>query len=138
MGAENSSRFDSTAADGKPLVWRYGREQEVLYVRVEQQIASEELQVTCHSSTGMVQGMRYANLVRLYDALHRLEQDLAADGWELLAVNRRAADRLQRPTCERCSCHTVEAVARTTTHVLFRCNGCHREWSVIKPGVVTG
>jgi hypothetical protein len=116
------------------LVWRYRRNEQVLYVHTEHTATWADYLLTYRYPNGKCRTMRLSSLAQVYDALHKLETELGAQGWELLPTDRRAPDRLRPPTCETCWAKPVEVPTRTTTHVTFACTGCARTWVVAKPG----
>ena len=117
------------------LVWRYLRDHEVLYLSASR--ANADYLLVSHFPDGTSQTSRTANLAGLYDHLQLLEQQLGAQGWELLPMNQRAPNRLPTPVCETCSTdETIETTSRTPTHVHFRCMQCDHRWIVPKPGVL--
>lgn len=117
------------------LTWRYQRNEQVLYVRlIHQDLAGYCL--TWSYPDGTSRTVRMGNVARLYDSLNQLEDNLGADGWELLPVDQRAPNRLPTPTCELCAPgKPVVTAARTATHVHFQCMQCLRTWVVPKPGI---
>lgn len=118
-----------------PLLWRYCRDQEILYVTAQLQTDAGYVLV-CRFPDGQSRAERLGTLAVLYEYLQTLEAQLGADGWELLPVDQRAPNRLRTPTCEECPVDQhVDVITRTKSHVHFRCAGCGHVWVVPKPGV---
>jgi hypothetical protein len=123
--------------DGMPkeLVWRYRRDQQVLYIRAEQEPNDRGYGLVWRHPDGTSRAVRVSSLAMLYDRLRLLEEQLGDDGWELLAKDQRAPNRLPTPICDKCGPQrAVETTQRSATLVHFRCTGCQATWLVPKPG----
>ena len=119
------------------LIWRYQRQRDVLYVWAHPQRADRDYSLICRYPDGTSRTLGFPKLAPLYDYLHLLENELGAEGWELLPVDHRAPNRLPTPICNTCwPRKPVETTLRTLTHVHFQCAGCHYKWVVPKPGVL--
>ena len=120
------------------MVWRYRRDQEILYVRAAHHASDHAYGLVWRQPNGTSRAIRLSSVAMLYDYLRMLEEQLGVDGWELLPANQRAPNRLPTPICEKCWPQgAVETTRRSVTHVHFRCTGCHSTWVVPKPGVLT-
>lgn len=120
---------------GNPLVWRYRRDQDMLYVTAQSQTDAGYV-LLCRFPDAHSRVVRLGTLALLYDYLQTLEGQLGADGWELLPLDQRAPNRLRPPACEQCPIDRyVDVITRTKTHVHFRCSGCRHVWVVPKPGL---
>jgi len=72
-----------------PLLWRYCRDQEILYVTAQWQ-ADAGYVLVCRFPDGQSRAERLGTLAVLYEYLQTLEVQLGAEGWELLPVDQRA------------------------------------------------